>query len=316
MSDPIKIAVFGTGAAGGYFGARLLAAGEKVSFIARGRSLEALRRDGLSVVSPKGHLELREVVATDRPEDVGPVDIVLFGVKLYDAEAAAGQLGPLLGPDTAVVTIQNGVDVVELVARHVGAEHVAGGAAYIMAALDAPGRIRHTAADSLVFGERDGRRSARLSALEAAGRRAGFQTKLSPSIEVDLWVKFVRLATWAGITTVSRCPLGVIRDDAGLRAMMHAALDEAVAVGRARGIALPPEIVVESEALVSRFPYESKSSMLEDLEHGRRLELPWVNGAIVRIGRETGTPTPVHQFIATVLGPFVNGASVSELGGG
>jgi len=308
MSEPIKIAVFGTGAAGGYFGARLLAAGENVSFIARGHTLEALRSHGLSVTSPEGNLALRDLVATDRAEDVGPVDIVLFGVKLYDAEAAAKQLGPLLGPETAVITIQNGVDVVDLVARHVGTEHVAGGAAYIMAALDAPGRIRHTSAHTLVFGERDGSRSARLSAFEAAGLRAGFQVKLSTSIDVDLWVKFVRLATWAGITTVTRSPLGVIREDAALTAMMHAALDEAIAVGRARGIPLPPEIVAESQALVSRFPYESKSSMLEDLEHGRRLELPWLNGAIVRIGRETGTPTPVHQFIATVLGPFVEGA--------
>jgi len=308
MSEPLKIAVFGTGAAGGYFGARLLAAGEKVSFIARGRSLEALRRDGLSVVSPEGNLALRGLLVTDRPEDVGPVDVVLFGVKLYDAEEAATRLGPLLGPGTAVVTIQNGVDVVDLVARHVGAEHVVGGAAYIMAALDAPGRIRHTSAHTLVFGERDGARSARLSAFEAAGARAGFLAKLSPSIDVDLWVKFVRLATWAGITTVSRSPLGIIRDDAALSAMMHAALDEAIAVGRARGVSLPAEIAAESRALVSRFPYEAKSSMLEDLEHGRRLELPWLNGAIVRMGRETGTPTPVHQFITTVLAPFVNGA--------
>jgi 2-dehydropantoate 2-reductase len=307
MSEPIKIAVFGTGAVGGYFGARLLAAGETVSFVARGRSLETLRRDGLSVVSPKGDLELRKLVVTDRPEEIGPVDIVLFGVKLYDAEEAATHLGPLLGPGTAVVTIQNGVDVVDLVARRVGADRVAGGAAYIMAALEAPGRIRHTAADTLVFGERDGARSARLAAFEAAGLRAGFQAKLSTSIDVDLWVKFVRLATWAGITTVSRCPLGIIREDEALRAMLHAALDEAIAVGRARGVPLPQDTAAESEALVSRFPYEAKSSMLEDLEHGRRLELPWLSGAIVRIGRETGTPTPVHQFITTVLGPFVAG---------
>lgn len=307
MSEPLKIAVFGTGAVGGYFGARLLAAGEKVSFVAKGRSLESLRRDGLSVVSPEGNLALRGLVVTDRPGDIGPVDLVLFGVKLYDAEEAAAHLGPLLGPGTAVVTIQNGVDVVELVARHVGAEHVVGGAAYIMAALDAPGRIRHTSAHTLVFGERDGARSARLSAFEAAGLRAGFQAKLSTSIDLDLWVKFVRLATWAGITTASRCPLGIIREDKALSAMMRAALDEAIAVGRARGVPLPPEIAAESEALVGRFPAESKSSMLEDLEHGRRLELPWLNGAIVRMGRETGTPTPVHQFIATVLGPFIEG---------
>ena len=308
MTERAKIAVFGTGAVGGYFGARLLAAGEDVAFIARGRQLEALRRDGLSVVSPNGDLHLRELVVSDRPEDIGPVDIVLFCVKLYDVEEAAAHLVPLLGPDTAVVTIQNGVDVVDLIARRVGADRAVGGAAYIMASLDAPGRIRHTAKETLVFGERDGARSARLAAFEAAGVRAGYNATLSTSIDVDLWIKFVRLATWAGITTVSRSTVGVIRDNPALSAMMRAAFDEAIAVGRARGISFLPEIAAETEALVSRFPYEAKSSMLEDLEHGRRLELPWLSGALVRMGREAGVPTPVHQFIAAALGPFVGGS--------
>ncbi len=307
MTERSKIAVFGTGAVGGYFGARLLAAGENVAFLARGSQLETLRRDGLSVVSPNGDLHLRELVVSDRPEDIGPVDVVLFCVKLYDAEEAAAHLAPLLGPETAVVTLQNGVDVRDLCARRVGADRVVSGAAYIMASLEAPARIRHTAADTLLFGERDGARSARLAALEAAGIRAGFHATLSASIDVDLWIKFVRLATWAGITTVSRSTVGVIRDDPALAAMMRAALDEAIAVGRARGVPLPPDIADETGTLVSSFPYEAKSSMLEDLEHGRRLELPWLSGALVRMGREAGTPTPVHQFIVTALGPFVDG---------
>ena len=308
MAGSAKIVVFGTGAVGGYFGARLLAAGESVAFVARGRQLAALRRNGLSVVSPNGDLTVRDLVATDRPEEIGPVDIVLFGVKLYDASEAAARLAPLLGPETAVITIQNGVEVLELVARCVGAERAVGGAAYIMASLEAPGRIRHTAADALVFGERGGSRSARLSAFEAAGVRAGFHAKLSTTIDVDLWVKFVRLATWAGITTVSRSTIGVIRDDPALSAMMRAALAEAIAVGCARGVALPVNLVADTEALVSRFPHHAKSSMLEDLEHGRRLELPWLSGALVRMGRETGVSTPVHEFIAAALGPFVGGS--------
>src|SRR5882672_3697803 len=308
VSELAKIAVFGTGAVGGYFGARLLAAGEDVAFIARGRQLETLRRDGLSVVSPLGDLDLRELVVSDRPEDIGPVDVVLFCVKLYDAEEAAARLGPLLGPETAVVTTQNGVDVVDLVARRAGADRVVGGAAYIMASIESPGRIRHTAADTLLFGERDGTRSARLADFEAAGIRAGFHARLSTSIDVDLWIKFVRLATWAGLTTVSRSTVGVIRDDPALSGMMRAALDEAIAVGRARGVALPPDLAAETEAVVSGFPYEAKSSMLEDLEHGRCLELPWLGGAIVRMGREAGVATPVHQFIVAALGPFVDGS--------
>lgn len=235
------------------------------------------------------------------------MDVVLFCVKLYDAEHAAGRLAPLIGPDTVVVTLQNGLDVVDLVARRVGAHHVAGGAAYVMASLEAPGRIHHLGADTLVFGERDGTRSPRLVALEAAGGRAGFKATLSTTIDVDLWTKFVRLATWSGLTAVSRSTVGAIRDDAELSAMMRAALDEAIAVGRARGVALSADLPAETETLVRRFPQEAKSSMLDDLEHGRRLELPWLSGAIVRMGREAGVPTPVHGFIAAALGPFVAG---------
>lgn len=303
----MRIAVFGTGAVGGYFGGLLAAAGEEVVFLARGRQLEALRRDGLAITSPDGDVRLPAVVATDRPEEVGPVDVVLFAVKLYDADAAAARLEPLLGPGSVVITTQNGVDVVDTVARRIGGDRVVGGAAYIMATLEAPGRIRHTAAHRLIFGEPDGSRSARLSAFEAAGRRAGFGATLSGTIELDLWTKFVRLATWSGMTAVTRSPMGVLRDDPALREMMAAALDEAIAVGRARGIPLAASLPEETWTLVQAFPPESKSSMLEDLENGRRLELPWLSGAVVRMATDAGVPTPIHRFIATVLGPFVGG---------
>jgi 2-dehydropantoate 2-reductase len=303
----MTIAVFGTGAVGGYFGGRLAAAGENVAFVARGRQLDALRRDGLTIVSPKGDLRLSRIQASDRPAEIGPVDIVLFAVKLYDAERAAALLSPLIGRDTAVITVQNGVDAVETVSRHVGPEHVVGGAAYIIAAVEAPGRIRHTAKDSLVFGESDGSRSPRLVAFETASQRAGCGATLSTNIACDLWTKFVRLATWSGMTTVTRSPIGVLRDNPALMAMMSSALDEAIAVGRARGVPLPEALLEETVTLVKSFPDGSKSSMLEDLEHGRRLELPWLSGAVARMGREAGVPTPVHQFIATVLEPFVAG---------
>jgi 2-dehydropantoate 2-reductase len=303
----MKIAVFGSGAVGAYFGGRLAAAGEDVAFLARARQLDALRRDGLTIVSPKGDLRLSHVKATDRPDEIGPADIVLFAVKLYDAEAAASHLASLIGNDTAVITVQNGVDVVDTVSRHVGYEHVAGGCAYIMAAIVAPGRIRHTANDSLLFGERDGSRSPRLMAFEAAAQRAGFGATLSTNIDRDLWTKFVRLATWSGMTTVARSPMGVIRHDPALMAMMSSALDEAIAVGRALGIPLPASLVEETVTFVRSFPNSAKSSMLEDLEHGRRLELPWLSGAVCRMGREAGVSTPIHQFITTVLAPFVAG---------
>jgi 2-dehydropantoate 2-reductase len=248
------------------------------------------------------------VQATDRPQAIGPVDVVLFTVKLYDVDQSAAALAPLIGPGTVVVTMQNGVDAMNMVARHVGDAHVAGGAAYIVAVIDKPGHIRHTAAQQLVFGERDGRRSDRLVAFEQAGVRAGFQAQASTDVDAALWTKFVRLATWSGMTTVTRSPMGVVRDNPATFEMMMAAIGEVIAVGKAKGIGFPPDLMDGTLALIRNFPAGAKSSMLEDLERGRRLELPWLSGAVVRIGKEVGVPTPIHQFITTVLTPFVGGS--------
>lgn len=302
----MRIAVFGTGAVGGYFGARLLEAGADVSFIARGTHLAALQRDGLRITSPKGNLH-RAVTATEDPSAIGPVDVVLFTVKLYDVDTAAARLTPLIGPDTVVITLQNGVEAVDMVARHAGTDHVAGGVAYVVAVVDQPGHIVHTAADRLVFGERDGRLSARLQRFQEAGRRAGFVADLSPHVDVDLWVKFVRLGTWSGMTAATRSSMGVIRQHPPLMRMMDAALDEAIAVGRAGGIRFPDEVEEGTRQMVQNLPPESKSSMLEDLERGRRLELPWLSGAIARMGEERGVPTPTHAFINAILLPHQHG---------
>ena len=304
----MRIAIFGSGGVGGYFGGRLAAAGEDVAFLARGAHLNALQQHGLRISSPLGDVHLPKVQATDRPQAIGPVDVVLFTVKLYDADAAAAALAPLIGPDTAVITLQNGVDAMDMVAKHVGEQHVAGGAAYIVAVVDQPGHVRHTVAQQLVFGGRDGRRCHRLAAFEDAGKRAGLHARVSTDVSVDLWVKFVRLATWSGMTTVTRSPMGVVRDHPGTFEMMMAAIDEVIAVGRARGINFPSDLMEGTVSLTKNFPAAAKSSMLEDLERGRRLELPWLSGAVVRIGREVGVPTPIHQFITTVLTPFVNGS--------
>jgi 2-dehydropantoate 2-reductase len=303
----VKIAIFGSGAVGGYFGGRLAAAGDDVTFLARGAHLAALQNDGLHIESPAGALHLPKVQATDRPQAVGPVDVVLFTVKLYDVEAAAATLAPMIGPDTVVITLQNGVEAVDMVARHVGKEHVAGGAAYIVIVIDKPGHLRHTAGQYLVFGEADGTRSPRLLAFEAACTRAGFQAKATSEMETDLWIKFVRLSTWSGITTITRSPMGVIRDNPDLFAMMMTAIDEAIAVGRARGVKFPANLVEETLKMIHRFPAESKSSMFEDLERGRPLELPWLSGAVVRLGREVGVVAPTHQFINAVLTPLASG---------
>ena len=302
----MRIAVFGTGAVGGYFGGRLAAAGEDVTFIARGAHLAALQEQGLRITSPKGNTAI-PVQATNDSASIGPVDVVLLTVKLYDVDAAVPSLAPLVGPETVIITLQNGVEAVDMVGKHVGADHVAGGVAYIVAVVDEPGHIRHTVADRLVFGETDGRLSPRLQAFQEAGRRAGFVADLTPGIDTELWVKFVRLGTWSGMTSATRSAMGTIREHPELLAMMDAALDEAMAVGRARGITFPDGLVEGTQEMVRNFPPGSKSSMLEDLERGRRLELPWLSGAIARMGRDAGVPTPTHGFINAILLPFANG---------
>jgi 2-dehydropantoate 2-reductase len=303
----MRIAFVGAGGVGGYFGARLIASGEDVTFIARGAHLAAMQSSGLRVESPKGNLHLRQVHATDDVRSVGHVDVVFLTVKMYDLERAAAMVQPLVGANTAVITLQNGVEAVEIVATSVPRTNVVGGVAYVAAVIAEPGLIRHTSLDALIFGELDGRKSERLLALEAACQRAGFGARASESINVDLWAKFARLSVFAGMTAVTRSPIGVLRDDPELYAMQQAACQETIQVGRASGIALPDALMGEIEQMVHNLPHHAKASMLEDLERGKRLELPWLSGAVVRLGRATGVPTPIHAFIATVLKPHVNG---------
>jgi len=304
----MKIAVVGAGGVGGYFGGRLAEAGADVAFLARGAHLEAMRTRGLRILSPKGDLHLPRVSAAGSPAEIGPVDVVLFAVKLYDTESALALLPPLLAPNTAVVPLQNGVDSVATLTRAIGREHTAGGTCYVSAVIAEPGVIKHTAMDQLLFGEIDGSRSPRLLALEDACRPASFQSTLSDDIALDIWSKFVRLSVMSGMTAVTRSPLGVIHRDPELLAMLQAAVREAMDVARAKGIAVAASTVADVAAAYRALPPQTKSSMLEDLERGRRLELPWLSGAVVRIGREVGVPTPTHAFINAVLQPHVNGA--------
>ena len=303
----MRIAVLGSGGVGGYFGGRLAAAGADVTFLARGAHLEALRTRGLRIDSPKGGVHIANAKAAGDPAEVGPVDIVFFTVKLYDTESAVAMLPPLIGPDTAVIPFQNGVDSVGRLTAAVGPRHTAGGTCYVSAVIAEPGVIRHTAMDHLIFGEVDGRRTPRMEALLEACRPAGFQSTLSGDITADIWSKFVRLSVLSGLTTAARSPLGVIIGDADLFAMLKEALREAMAVARARGISVPASTVEDVAAAYRALPPQTKSSMLEDLERGRPLELPWLSGALVRIAREAGVDTPIHRFITAVLTPHVAG---------
>ena len=303
----VRIAVVGAGGVGGYFGGRLAEAGADVVFVARGAHLQAMRARGLRIDSPIGNVHIPRINATDDPSSIGPVDIVLFAVKLYDAESATQLLPPLLGPDTAVIPLQNGVEGVDLVTRAVGAGNTAGGTVYVSAVISEPGVIRHTAMEQLIFGELDGRRSPRLERLLDVCRSAKFKSTLSENITVDIWMKFVRLSVFSGMTSVTRCPIGVIVNDPDLLEMLKAAVREVTLVAQARGVPVPddgPERVAKASKVL---PHGAKSSMLEDLERGRRLELRWLSGAVVRIGAEVGVDTPIHRFIATVLQPYVNG---------
>lgn len=305
----MKIVMFGAGGVGGYFGARLAQAGCDVSFVARGAHLLAIQRDGLRIVSPKGDAHVTSVRASADPAALGPADVVFLTVKMYDVDTAAAALGPLLGPDTMVVTLQNGVEATAMVARHVGPARTAGGVAYVAAVIDAPGVIKHTALDALIVGELDGTMSPRLQALRDAAATAGFTFTASPNITVDQWSKFARLSVFSGMTCVARSPLGVLRGDAGLFAMLERAVDETLAVGRASGVPLGAAVRDEVFGMYRTMPPQARSSMLEDLERGKPLELPWLSGAVVRLGAAVGVPTPTHAVIETLLNPFVAGGT-------
>ena len=305
----MKIVMLGAGGVGGYFGGRLAQAGCDVSFVARGAHLEAIRRDGLRLVSPKGDAHVTSVRASADPADLGVADVVFLTVKMYDVDTAASLLRPLLGPSTMVVTLQNGVEATDMVARRVGREHTAGGVAYVAAVIDQPGVIRHTALDSLIVGELDGTVSPRLMALRDAASSAGFAFTASQNIQVDQWSKFARLSVFSGMTGVMRSPLGVLRGNPGVMQMLERAVDETLAVGRAKGVPLGDDVRQEVFAMYRNMPPQAKSSLLEDLERGKPLELPWLSGAVVRLGAEVGVPTPTHAMIETLLMPFVRGGA-------
>lgn len=305
----MRIAVLGAGGVGGYFGARLSAAGEDVVFVARGRHLAALREGGLRVESELGDLTLRPVAATDDPGSIGPVDLVLFAVKLWDTEAAARAAAPLLAGGGAIATFQNGVESVETLGRILGPGRVVGGVAHIAATIGGPGLIRHTGTMArLTFGEPDGRRSERVEALFAACQRAGIDAVASDRIAAAIWEKFVFLSAFSGVTALLRRPIGPIRADRRTRALLLDAIAETAALAGALGIDLPADIVERLEGFADGLPAVMKASMLHDLERGGRLELPWLSGAVARLAERNGVPAPIHRVIAAALALDQDGA--------
>jgi len=303
----MKVAIFGTGGIGGYFGGRLAAHGTDVTFIARGAHLAAIRKDGLQVQSGLGDFIVKPAKATNDPKSIGPVDYVLFCVKMYDVESGAEACKPLLGPNTTVVTTQNGVDTRERIAPILGDSHVMGGVAQIAATIASPGVIRHSGQLArIVLGDR-GTVSPRAKALEAECKAAGIDALASPNIDVDIWQKFVFLASIAGLSSMTRKPMGAINADPDLSAVLADAVGEVVAVARAKGIALAPNAAELVTKAIGGMPAGAKPSMLQDLERGNRIEVAGLSGKVAALGRELGVPTPVHRTIYACLKPYIAG---------
>ena len=298
----MRIAAMAAGAVGGYFGGRLAAAGHDVFLIARGAQIAALSADGLRIQSTLGDLHLPKVNATSDPAEVGPVDVVLFAVKLWDTEAAAEMARPLVGPSTRVITLQNGVDSVERVAPILGADKVVGGIAYIASVTSAPGVVTHTSQFAQMrCGRIDGADDSRLAAFARAAQAAGIDIALSDSINVDRWKKFVFLVGLSAATGATRNPLGPILADPDTRAFFHQLMQEVVAVGRANGVALPADFADDRMRFAEAAPPGFKASLLHDLERGNRIELDWLSGKVVEFGRALGVPTPANEAAYAVL---------------
>jgi 2-dehydropantoate 2-reductase len=273
-----------------------------VGFIARGAHLAALRDRGLVVESKLGDVSLPKVVVTDDPATLGSVDAVLIGVKLWDTEVAVRAISPIVGPKTAVLSLQNGVQKDDLLRSVLGNEPVMGGLCYIAATIARPGVISHTGTmQKLVFGEYDGTRSARAEALLKACQRGGIDAELSQDIRKAIWEKFVFLVGLSATTTTVRLPIGPIRRHPRTRQFLLDVMREAVAVGRAQGVALHAEYAEDRLAFCDGLPAEMTSSMHNDLERGNRLEVEWLSGAVVELGQAAGVQTPVNRAVRDIL---------------
>lgn len=300
----MRIAIYGTGGVGGYFGGRLAEAGEDVTFLARGEHLAAIQRDGLSVKSVAGDFHVA-VQATDDPAKVGEVDCVILAVKAWQVAEAVDAMQPMIGADTFVVPFENGVEAADQVAAALGERHAVGGLCGILAYRDAPGHIVHAGVDPFVrFGERDNRSSERLEALKLAFERAhGVQAEIPEDITVAIWSKFLFICAMSGIGAITRVPIGVSRQLPQTRGMIERILDEIAQVGHARGVALPDNAVQRALKYIDALPASGTASMQRDIMRGHPSELESQNGAVVRLGEACGVATPVNALIYAALLP-------------
>ncbi len=294
----MRIAVVGAGGTGGFFGGLLARAGEDVTFIARGAHLAAIRANGLTVQSQSWGDFALPVAATDDPGSVGPVDLILFCVKAYDTGAAAASARPLVGPETALLSVQNGVDNEAEIGRIVGADHVIGGLAGVSAVIAAPGIVAEKGAPIFIrLGEMEGGVSARVERIQQAFQRAGIVAEASPDIRAALWEKFLFICALSGVTSLTRLPIGPIRDTPETWALYRAVMEEVAAVAPTQGVILSADVVERWATFSSRANPGIYGSMYQDLVAGRRMELDSLNGAVVRFGAAHGIPTPMNNSI-------------------
>lgn len=301
----MRIAIFGTGAVGGYFGGRLAQAGQEVVFIARGENLNAIRQKGLRVDSIEGDFTLPEVEITDDPTAVGPVDTVIVGVKTWQLPEAIELMRPMIGADTAVLPLLNGVEASAQLIDQLGKHRVLGGLAKIICSLAEPGYIRHVGAKPYIaLGELDNRRSKRIDRLQQVLTDAGVTVEIPPNIDAALWAKFLFVVSWGGVGTITRAPIGTLRDIPQTRKMLEQAMTEIFNVAMARKVHLPEDIISGTMAFVDTLPAGGTTSMQRDIVEGRLSEIEAWNAAVVRLGQEVGVETPLHTFIYHSLLPL------------
>jgi 2-dehydropantoate 2-reductase len=303
----MRVLVAGAGGVGGFFGARLARAGVPVTFLARGAHLEAIRRAGLRVRSAADGEWVVKAEAVADLTGQPPADVVLFCVKSFDTETAAAALRPVIGPDTAVVSLQNGVDNEDTLARVLGAGHAVGGVAYVFAGIQSPGVIVHRLLGRVVVGELDGRPRPRLERLREAFTTAGVPAEVVPDIRRMLWQKYLLITAQAGMTALARAPIGVIRAVPETWRMYRAIVEELAALARASGVSLPADAVDAVVTSAEGLAPEALSSLHDDLVQGRRLELEALHGYAARLGERLGVPTPMVSAVYAALKPHAAG---------
>jgi len=301
----MRFAIVGAGGLGGYYGARLAEAGNEVAFVARGAQLEAIRNNGLIILSPLGDVHLKKVTASSDPQQIGPVDVIVVAVKTWQVADAARAMQPMIKADTIVVPFLNGVEAPDALASILGAKHVIGGLSKVFSMIEAPGVIRHFNPGAYVeIGELGGGPSDRVERLRSVFEKAGSQAKSSADIRTELWKKLLTVSSWAGLGALARSPMGVLRGMPETRALIDRAMDEGIAVGARRGHPITAAYKAELWKFYDAMPADATASMQRDLMAGKPSELDAWNGAIVRFGAATGVDTPVQTFTYHALLPM------------